>query len=302
MALRAQPPPRHHLRNPVRSRDHSPRLEDGQDENVVLSSLRHWWHLCVPSAKHSNRFPKSATNTTLFPSVEEIGYIARAVSFNSTGSLLPYLLQAIFLLLPPVFFAASLYMVYSRLVRAVQGERFSLLSPRWTTAVFVVGDFVCLSIQSDGSGLLVKPNLVHIGNYIIVAGLGIQVLMFAGFVSCCLNFNVRFRAHLAETGATVDVPWQSCLNMLYLTSMAILVRNIYRMIEFIMGQDGYLLTTEWPTYVFDGTLMLLVMVGFFIWYPSQLRPSTRDSMVELTSDEASCAEHGRATKHPDPTL
>ena len=126
--------------------------------------------------------------------------------------------------------------------------------------------------------------------------------MFVGFILCCLTFNIRLRAHVAETGATSDVPWQSCLNMLYSTSLAILVRNIYRVIEFIMGQDGYLLVTEWPTYVFDGALMLLVMVGFFIWYPSQLRPGATDSMMELTADGPSSEEHGRTVKHLEPAL
>ncbi|KAF2468696.1 RTA1-domain-containing protein [Lindgomyces ingoldianus] len=77
---------------------------------------------------------------------EVIGFVSRAASTYSTGSLALYLIQAIFLLLPPVLFAASLYMVYSRVVRAVQGESFSLLSPRRTTAIFVLGDWLCLNI------------------------------------------------------------------------------------------------------------------------------------------------------------
>ena len=63
-----------------------------------------------------------------------------------------------------------------------------------------------------------------------------------------------------------------------------------------MGQNGYLLDSEWPTYVFDGALMLLVMIVFFIWYPSHLRPRARDSMVELTVNGGSSAEHGCAVE------
>lgn len=226
--------------------------------------------------------------------VEVIGYIARATAYNATGALLPYIVQAIFLLLPPVLFAASLYMVYSRLIRAVQGDRFSLISPRWTTWIFVVGDFLCLSIQSNGSGLLVKAKTATLGNYIIVAGLGIQVLMFAGFILCCLTFNMRFRAHTIQTGGVADVPWQSYLNMLYSTSLLVLARNIYRVIEFIMGQNGWLIQNEWPLFAFDGALMLLVMIIFFIWYPSQLQPSASAPMIELTTDPF---EYDRAAKH-----
>ncbi|KAF2817548.1 RTA1-domain-containing protein [Mytilinidion resinicola] len=228
---------------------------------------------------------------------EVIGYIARVASYYSTGALGPYLIQAIFLVLPPVFFAASLYMVYSRVVRAVHGETFSLLPPRWASVIFVSGDLLCLNIQGGGSGMLSHPGQAHIGDDIIVAGLGIQILVFVAFMACCVSFNIRFRAHVVETGAARDIPWQACLNMLYATSLAILVRNIYRMVEFIMGH-GYLFDNEWPTYAFDGALMLLVMIGFFIWYPSQLTPrdSTTDSMIELTSEGVVSAEHRRSVK------
>ena len=60
-----------------------------------------------------------------------------------------------------------------------------------------------------------------------------------------------------------------------------------------MGQHGFLLENEWPLYVFDGALMILVMVGFFVWFPAQLQPSSRESMVELTS--ANSVEGERST-------
>jgi RTA1 like protein len=192
-------------------------------------------------------------------------------------------------------------MVYSRVVRALKADHLSLISPRRTTIIFVLGDFICLTIQSNGGGLLAHENLVHLGEYLIVGGLVIQVLLFAGFMLCCLTFNLRFRAH--EAGGSVptsNIPWQSCLNMLYATSLAILVRNIYRVVEFIMGNNGYLIDHEWPTYAFDGALMLLVMIGFFIWYPSQLRPSAGDSMIELTTDGPGFGEHGRVVKDLEP--
>jgi hypothetical protein len=198
--------------------------------------------------------------------------------------------QAVFLLLPPVLFAATLYMVYSRLVRAVQGERFSLISPRWTTRLFVFGDLMCLNIQSAGAGLTPHDKVARIGDIIIVVGLGLQVIIFAVFVVYCLKFHRRFRAHVVEAGAVVDVPWRQCLNMLYGTSLLIQVRNIFRMVEYIMGSDGYLFSNEWPTYALDAVLMLLVMVGFFIFYPSQLRINKSGETVELNSDTTSSRE------------
>ena len=228
-----------------------------------------------------------------------MGYACRAVATYYTGHLVPFLLQAILILLPPCLFAGTLYMVYSRVVRAVQAERFSIVSPRWCTWIFVAGDLLCLNIQSAGAGLLPKPHLVNAGNGIIVTGLGLQVLIFAGFMWCCIIFHKKFRAHLARSGDTVDIPWESVLYMLYATSLVISIRNIFRLVEFIAGHDSYLFENEWPVYVFDGVLMILVMAGFYIWYPPQLQSNATDSMIELTSEDNTTVEPGHVPKHTE---
>jgi hypothetical protein len=123
------------------------------------------------------------------------------------------------------------------------------------------------------------------GNTIVIAGLLLQVFLFIGFMICCLVFHLRYKAHLTDNFAVSDVPWKSCLHMLYWTSMMVLVRNVFRVIEYIMDKEGYLQQYEWPTFVFDSVLMFLVMVAFYIWYPSNLQPKSRESMVELMSNE-----------------
>ena len=99
--------------------------------------------------------PLSLTHQRLIPLeilVEAIGYIARAVSSTqspnwSTG---PYIIQSLLLLLAPPLFAASIYMVLSRLIKLTHGEQYSIISARWLTAVFVSGDVVSFLAQSTG--------------------------------------------------------------------------------------------------------------------------------------------------------
>jgi hypothetical protein len=226
--------------------------------------------------------------------VEVCGYATRAaVGFpNATDSLGLNITQGAFLLLPPVLFAATLYMVYSRLVRALDAASLSLLSPRRTTVLFVTGDCLCLTIQGDAAGLLAKPNLARIADDIIVAGLVLQVVLFVAFMICCVIFHLRFHAqgrHANFDSSThaALLPWRATLYMLYGTSLAILVRNLYRVVEFAAGQDGYLFKNEWPTYAFDGALMVLVMLGFVIWYPGKLVVATRESFEMRLNSGAS---------------
>nr|RBQ98114.1 hypothetical protein FVER53263_00259 [Fusarium verticillioides] len=222
---------------------------------------------------------------------EVLGYFFRALCYNATDSLPLNIMQALFLLLPPVFFAATLYMVYSRLVRAVGGESCSLISVRWTTRLFVLGDVLTFNIQGNGGGLLANADLVHIGNIIVITGLIAQILLFLAFVACCVVFHRRFRVHLRHTSMPVAIRWEAYLNMLYFTSALILVRNIFRVVEFAMDKEGYLQQKEWPTFVFDSVLMLLVMAAFYTRYPDNLQPYSRHSAIELVpKDETRSGE------------
>lgn len=176
-------------------------------------------------------------------------------------------------------------MVYSRIVKAVHGENCSLVSPKKTTRIFVVSDVVCFFVQMAGSGLLATgAKNTKLGDTIVVVGLIIQIMIFLVFVMCCGIFHRRYGDHLAKTGTLSILPWKSSLYMLYGTSTAILGRNVFRVVEFIMGfEAGFFANNEWPLYVFDAALMILVMAGFFLWYPSHLQPKSL-SGPESSSD------------------
>jgi hypothetical protein len=47
-----------------------------------------------------------------------------------------------------------------------------------------------------------------------------------------------------------------------------MVRSIFRVAEYAMGGEGYLLQNEWPLYIFDSLLMFAVMVVYYLWYPT----------------------------------
>jgi hypothetical protein len=56
--------------------------------------------------------------------------------------------------------------------------------------------------------------------------------------------------------------------MIHGISGLIMVRSVFRVIEFLVGVEGYLYTHEWTMYVFDTVLMFAVVVIFYVWYPS----------------------------------
>ena len=58
--------------------------------------------------------------------------------------------------------------------------------------------------------------------------------------------------------------WQSMMMMLYAISSLILIRCIFRIIEYAIGLEGYLLSYEWPLYVFNALLMVMTMIIFYV--------------------------------------
>lgn len=214
--------------------------------------------------------------------VEIIGYVGRALANNATGELLPYVLQSTLLLLGPILFAASLYMTLSRLVRALDAAHCAIIAPRWLTRIFVFGDVFSFIVQASGAGLRVQAGMGNstmdpeLGSHIIVGGLIFQIIIFGLFIVTALMFHIRFRRDTEPDGSS-HIPWRSTLAMLYFTSAFVMIRNIFRAIEYAMGSDGYLLSVEWAVYVFDASLMTLTMVAFFVRYPSQLQAVRKSS-------------------------
>ncbi|KAI2465970.1 RTA1 like protein-domain-containing protein [Annulohypoxylon bovei var. microspora] len=201
---------------------------------------------------------------------EIIGYCARAAARKQTDVLLPYVIQSTLLLVAPALFAASVYMVLGRVIRGVQAEARSPIPVKWLTTIFVCGDVISFLVQASGAGIMATGDSLTLGENIILAGLVIQIVMFGLFAVVAAVFHMRIRWW--PTGAFLDrrPMWTNTMVMLYVVSMCILVRSVFRVIEYAMGQDGYLLKHEWTLYVFDGVLMLGV-VGMFAWrFPSRL--------------------------------
>ncbi|KAM4059174.1 RTA1 like protein [Hirsutella rhossiliensis] len=203
---------------------------------------------------------------------EIAGYGARAVAEDKTDQLGPYVVQSILILVAPALYAASIYMTLGRLMRSVQGERHSLVPVRWLTRAFVAGDVLSFLMQGSGGGLMGMGNFSQeTAQNIILGGLVVQVVMFGLFAITAVVFDVRIRRW--PTGGSLEgggQRWMRAMLMLYATTALILVRCVVRVVEYVMGKDGYLLRYEWTLYVFDAVPMLAVTVVYGWVYPGEL--------------------------------
>lgn len=201
-----------------------------------------------------------------------VGYGVRAGARNNTGKLMPFCIQNMFILIAPVLFAATIYMMLGRIIVGVGGERHSLIRPSKITLIFVSGDVLSFIIQGGGGGMSAVQD-VHVVEWaerLIIIGLFVQIVMFALFCVLAVVFHRRMRRSPVAIVESKGLSWEVDLYFLYVVSALIMVRSIFRVVEYIQGQTGYLLSHEWSLYVFDSLLMFAVTVLFCWKFPGHL--------------------------------
>jgi len=121
---------------------------------------------------------------------------------------------------------------------------------------------------------------------LITGGLGIQILFFVLFMIVTVIFHARMRKAPSLRAQSLSVPWQQYIFVLYAASLLILIRSVFRIIEYIGGSDGVLLSTESYLFIFDAALMFLVMALFNWKHPSQIIAGRKDLEREASGGSA----------------
>ncbi|KAL8991708.1 MAG: hypothetical protein Q9169_007724 [Polycauliona sp. 2 TL-2023] len=219
---------------------------------------------------------------------ETIGYIGRALSAHEAPdfTLTPYIIQSILILVAPALMSASVYMILGCIIVAVNGEARSPIRRKFLTLIFVVGDIWSFMIQSTGAGLLTKKEADSktTGKWIIVGGLLIQLVFFGNFIVVAGRFHNNLHKSPTPISESGSIPWRRTLGFLYATSGLIMIRSVFRVVEYVQGDHGYLLRRELWLYIFDAALMAGVMLLFNAVHPNRVGASSSKS--KLTDSEA----------------
>lgn len=210
--------------------------------------------------------------------MEVTGFIVRILGYNNPCNDNTEIVQKIFLLVAPSVFAATIYMILGRIILSIDAASLSPIRPSRLTIIFVTGDIACFFIQLSGAAIMSNGgSSIDTGKYIILAGLGLQMLLFSLFVFVAYVFHKRIQKNRTDASRLPGIQWESMLFVLYGVSGIIMLRNLFRVVETSGGRDGYLLTHKWPLYVFDSILMAAVMAILLYYSPVMIRPRSRSS-------------------------
>lgn len=216
-----------------------------------------------------------------------IGYVVRFVSIGSPAALGPYIVQSLCIILPPSLYAATIYMIYGRLVLFVNAVEASVIRPALVTKIFVCGDVFAFLMQAGGGGMMADVNRANTGQKIILLGLFVQ-LLFLGFF---LGVSLVFWRRMSKSPRRHAVPqygkhtWDQLLKMVVGAAIIIILRCIFRVVEFAQGHGGYLVSHEVYIYIFDAAPMLIVQVMLHFVYAAEVFGVGRSSkLAQVGSD------------------
>lgn len=232
---------------------------------------------------------------------ECVGYLGRILSLDDVTELGPYIMQSLLLLVAPALFAASIYMAFGRVMAKLKADHHSIIRLKWLTKIFVTGDVISFFVQAGGGGIESSSSAltIKIGRNLIIVGLFLQIVFFGFFIIVMGIFQRRIiREPTLISVCTRHLPsslrnWQMVVVTLFSCSILIFVRSVVRAIEYIQGNDGYIISHEIFLYMLDGLLMLLQMVlyclqdisGFFSYREERARVSEAIDTMKLSDYE-----------------
>ncbi|KAF5982801.1 RTM1 [Fusarium coicis] len=218
--------------------------------------------------------------------VEAAGYAFRAISASETPdwTAVPYAIQTFAFLLGPSLTTASIYMILSKMIIALDADIYSLVPVKVIPRVFIFGDVVSLAAQFTGAGILINANSTSqqiTAQLTIIGGLAFQVYFFGFFTSVLHIVHSRIIDNPSRRSINLTIPWKRWIIVLYIACGLIIARSVYRVIEYATGPLGILQGTEIYFYIFDAGFIFLATLLLNIFHPRQLATVSSDDLTDV---------------------
>jgi len=185
----------------------------------------------------------------------------------------------------------------------VFGAETSRIPPKAYTYIFVTCDFISLSLQGAGGGIastLSQDNKDPAsGNNIMLAGLGFQVFTLVLFMLLCAEYAYRVKTTTQNFDTThaklrSSRKFRAFLIALSLSTILILIRSIYRVVEMAQGWEGDLIKDQTLFFVLEGVMVIAAVIVLNVFHPGWcFREAYADRLeAEKSQDFASEREIG----------
>ncbi|GMM38963.1 hypothetical protein DASC09_063020 [Saccharomycopsis crataegensis] len=195
---------------------------------------------------------------------EGVGYIFRVILCKGSFNVNDYIAMSTLILIGPSIEMVTILFVYRRMLKRIGCGDPLNLSPRLNRMLFF-GLIVSSSVMQVVAGAkLSDPNALDEVLTYYIAGISLQIAMFGILLFSMLKFSLTIHTHQFPH---LTAHWKTMNWALFLSTTALLVRSIIRLVEYKQGWEGYIMNHSWFFYVFDSTPVFLVTIFFIMGGP-----------------------------------
>lgn len=218
------------------------------------------------------------------------GFAMREVSAYYPKNLNIFIASTVLILVAPPVYSLVNYIVLGRSLYYV--PQLSPIHPGRVITTFCGLDAVVAILTGNGGARVATvdatPADIKAGKGLLRASILLQLISFFLFVLLeyvfhrrCIKAGILDRKASAEATKNADKV-RHVLYLMYISSIIISSRHVFRVVDVFQGPTGYLHRHEWPLYVFDGVFMFANALMLNIWHPMKYLPN--DNKVYLSKD------------------
>ncbi|CAK5265165.1 unnamed protein product [Mycena citricolor] len=233
------------------------------------------------------------------------GFLLRAMDGAPPFYLWKYIAWDLLILLSPSFFIATCYFLLAHLGNTFKPDvvsRCLFVSPSGIMTFFVGSNLVSFLLEGGGGALTVSQHdsLAAAGSKIVLTGFILQAATLLLFIYLLTSFTIRMSndyPHLWKptkgapwkimSAGPIDT-WRLLVYMIFIVCGGLLVRTVYRVVEFAGGYNGTVANKELYFYLFEALPLAMTTSMFISLWPTRFlhRQRHRYSLPSRPSEEA----------------
>ncbi|KAG1106185.1 hypothetical protein G6F42_016849 [Rhizopus arrhizus] len=213
--------------------------------------------------------------------LQVVGYALRYECANNPTMGL-FIAMSIFLLLCANVIALVNYKTIREVIVYSGVEtRFVVIGPRFAK-VFFDFNIIASILQGVGGGIQSDPDSRVIGSHLTIAGSCIQLATLICFLVAARYVHQSEDYHFHVHGKD---PKRKLFAVIYITTLLLCVRLVYRIASYAVGIKGVIATHEWTYYVFDALMLVLCLSFHFVFFIGNYLPHVNEVTDEENYDK-----------------
>ena len=108
-----------------------------------------------------------------------------------------------------------------------------------------------------------------------------QIIFFGFFFISAVVFQRRFSRAQSGRADFQNFAWRKRMLALHMSSVLIHIRSVVRVVEYVQGDDGFVMSNEVFIYCFDGSLMWVMMVIFVVVHSGEINLLLKQEKVMM---------------------